>query len=78
MIIKTEINSLYDFEAWCGAKYTKEKILRADLGDEFIRLIEDIYPDGMEDVELNDLLWHDSAYCFELVGLNENGDVPEE
>ena len=78
MIIKTEIYSLEKFEAWSGAVYTKEKIIDAGKGELFMQIVEDIFPDGATDTQLNDLLWHDSTYCFELVGLDENGDVPEE
>ena len=39
--------SLCDFNAWSGAKETKQAILNAHKVDEFDRLIEELYPDGL-------------------------------
>ena len=60
-----------DFEAWSGAKDTKEIILEAGKVDEFDALIEELYSDGIEETALNDLLWFDSEWIFETLGINE-------
>ena len=78
MEIKTELTDLYDFEAWSGATSTKDAIIAAGKGEEFISALEDAYPDGMTDTELNDLLWFEPEYCYELAGLDENGEEPSE
>ena len=70
MIIKTEKN-LRNFEAWSGAIETKNLILDAGLEEEFEGLIEELYPDGLSDTELNDILWFDSDWILENLGIKE-------
>ena len=70
MIIKTEKN-LRDFEAWAGAIETKNLILDAGLEGEFENLIEEIYPDGLTDTQLNDILWFDGGWILETLGIEE-------
>ena len=70
MIIKTETN-LRNFEAWSGAIETKKIILDAGLEEEFEGLIEDLYPEGLTDTELNDILWFDSDWILESLGVKE-------
>lgn len=76
MIIKTEIYDLDDFKAWSYATETKGRIVSAGLGEEFINALGEINPDGISDVELNEMLWFDEEYCYALVGLNSHGVVP--
>ena len=70
MIIKTEKN-LRNFEAWSGAIETKNLILDAGLEEEFEGLIEELYPNGLSDTELNDILWFDSDWILENLGIKE-------
>ena len=70
MIIKTETN-LRGFEAWSGAIDTKNLILDAGLEAEFEMLIDELYPDGLSDIDLNDILWFDSDWILENLGIKE-------
>ena len=70
MTIKTEKN-LRNFEAWSGAIETKNLILDAGLEEEFEGLIEELYPDGLSDTELNDILWFDADWILENLGIKE-------
>ena len=70
MIIKTETN-LRNFETWSGATETKNLILDAGLEEEFEGLIEELYPEGLTDTELNDILWFDSDWKLESLGVKE-------
>ena len=70
MLIKTETN-LRNFEAWSGAIETKKIILDAGLEEEFEMLIDELYPEGLTDTELNDLLWFDSDWILENLGIKE-------
>jgi hypothetical protein len=63
--------SIENFEAWSGGKDTKETILEAGKADEFDALIEEIYPDGIEETALNDLLWFESEWIFESLGITD-------
>lgn len=60
---------MIDFEAWSGAIYTHETILKADTIGELADLINAIFPDGAEDVKINDFLWFDNDYIFEHLGI---------
>ena len=78
MKIYTELSDLSEFEPWSGAVDTYNKIIEADKGEEFISELDGIYEDGMTETQLNDLLWFESEWCFELVGLNSYGVEPIE
>jgi len=62
---------LVDFNAWSGAIDTKNAILSNSKGEEFDGLIEELYPDGVTDTELNDLLWFESEWIYESLGINQ-------
>lgn len=62
---------LENFQAWSGAVETKRTILENNKGDEFDSLMEDLYPEGLSETALNDILWHDSEWCFEMLGISE-------
>ena len=70
MIIKTETN-LRNFETWSGATETKKIILDLGLEEEFEGLIEELYPNGLSDTELNDILWFDADWILENLGIKE-------
>lgn len=77
MIIKTDIDNLQDFEAWSGAEDTKNEICNAGKGEQFMTELQQVYPDGMDASELNDLLWFDSDWCLHLVGLETDQEKKE-
>jgi hypothetical protein len=62
---------LADFDAWQGAKDTKETILNEHKGEEFDSLIEELYPDGLSETQLNDILWFESDWLYENLGISE-------
>ena len=70
MTIKTETN-LRNFEAWSGAIDTKNLTLDAGLEEEFEMLIDELYPEGLSDIDLNDILWFDSDWILETLGIKE-------
>ena len=48
--------SIAQFQPWGGAISTYNLIVEADKEDAFESLMEDLYPDGLTDTQLNDLL----------------------
>lgn len=70
--------SLEDFRAWSGAVDTLDKLKEHNKCDIVENILEDEYPDGLTDTELNDILRFDSDTVFEWAGLDENGDEPED
>ena len=77
MKIFTE-QSIAQFEAWCGAKNTKETIIANDKEDEFDQLIEELYPDGIDETQLNDILWFKSEWVYEMLAISEEEEEEEE
>ena len=70
MKIITETN-LRDFNAWGGAINTKNIILDAGLEEEFAEIIDELYPEGLTDTQLNDLLWFDSDWVLKILEIEE-------
>ena len=64
-----ETTSLQNFNAWSGAVDTQDRIISEGKADEFDNLIEELYPDGLSETALNDLLWFDEDWIFEQLGI---------
>jgi hypothetical protein len=77
MKIISEI-SIVNFDAWSGAIDTQKKIVAENKVDDFDSYIEELYPEGLTDTELNDILWFDSENVFEYLGISEDEEEPEE
>ena len=73
MKVYEELN-LKDFQAWSGATETKNIIIQAGREEEFEELIEELYPNGLSATELNDLLWFDSEYILNCLGIEHSED----
>ena len=69
--------SLENFEAWSGAVDTLDRVREAGKCDELESILEDLYPDGMSETELNDLLWFDPETVFEWLGIEEEEEEEE-
>ena len=72
MKVINENLSIADFEAWSGAKDTVQTIIDNNKENDFDSLIDELYPDGLTDTQLNDLLWHDSDWCLEQLGIDND------
>lgn len=57
------------FQPWAGAIDTYETIIENNCLSAFEAMIEELYPDGIEDITLNDLLWFESEFIFENLGI---------
>ena len=60
------------YHPWSGAVDTWNTIEENGLLEELDNLLEDLYPDGLSETELNDLLWFDSDWIFEQLGISED------
>ena len=65
--------TLTNFEFWSGAKCRAEKLTYSEL-EQITEILEELYPDGIDDTVLNDLLRFESDFCLSLVGLSDNDD----
>ena len=77
MTITYELD-LNSFQAWSGAKDTLERIQREGKCAELENVLEELYPHGMTETELNDLLWFDSESVYEWLGIRSESQIKEE
>ena len=77
MTITYELD-LNNFKAWSGAVDTLERIQREGKCAELENILEELYPDGMTETELNDLLWFDSESVYEWLGIRSEGQIEKE
>ena len=61
--------SIRNFDAWSGAKETQELILEHGKEKYFDYLMEELYPDGLSETQLNDILWHDSEWVLDSLNI---------
>jgi hypothetical protein len=66
-----ENTTLVDFDAWSGAIDTKDRIINEGKAEDFDNLIEELYPDGLSETALNDLLWFEDEWIFESLGIED-------
>ena len=66
-----------NFTPWSGAVDTWNALDEHDKIDTLESILEDIYPDGMSETDLNDLLWFEPEAVYEWVGLTYDEDTEE-
>ena len=67
MKIYTEVSSEYDFEFWSGAKDTIAYLTHEEI-EQIFEMLEDAYPEGMGETELNDYFWFEDDDIAEQLG----------
>ena len=77
MYIMKELD-LNTFEAWSGAVNTLDRIRANDLCEQLEAQLEELYPDGITETELNDLLWFDDDMVYEMLGLKTAEELSNE
>ena len=74
----TKTMDIYDFEPWSGAVDTYERIEREGKLDELDDILDEVYPDGIDETELNDLLWFEPETVYEWLGMRTESEIREE
>ena len=77
MTITYELD-LNSFQAWSGAKDTLDRIQREGKCAELENILEELYPDGMTETQLNDSLWFDSESVYEWLGIRSEEQIEKE
>ena len=67
MKIYKEVTSWNDFDFWSGAKDTV-KFLNDSEVETIFSMLEDCYPDGMSETQLNDFFWFEDDTIAEWIG----------
>lgn len=62
--------SITDFEFWAGAKNTVKHLTENELNT-IEGILEEIYPDGMDETALNDLFWFEGDLIAEWLGYKD-------
>lgn len=57
------------FQPWAGAIDTYETIIENNCLSAFEAMIEELYPNEIEETALNDLLWFESDWIYESLGI---------
>lgn len=69
------IVGINDFQPWSGAVETYNRIVDAVGIDRVESVLEEMFPDGARDVDINDLFWHeDDDYLNELFGVEDEDE----
>lgn len=76
--MKLFTEDLSDFKPWEGANSTMRRIEEEGKEDELEQFIEETYPEGISFSSLNDLLWFESEFVFEMLGIEEEEEEEEE
>ena len=64
----------YDFDtlynnSWGQAVSVLNEIDKADKSEDLMDFLEDLYPDGVDGVELNDLISYDWEWLYKNIGM---------
>lgn len=70
--------SLADFRPWSEAERTYDRIYNAGLLDHLEACLEAIYPDGIDETELNDLFSFEPEYLLGLCGIRTESEIQNE
>ena len=66
--------SLNDFEFWSGARDTVKYLTRDEI-DQIEQALEELYPDGMDETEVNDFFWFEDDTIAEWLGYDSFEDI---
>lgn len=66
--------SLSNFEFWSGAIANAEEFTLEEL-DRIGDMLEAENPDGMDETEINDLMWFEPEYLANLIGLEWDSET---
>ena len=67
--------NLKDFIAWSGGNDTLKRVMEAGLVEELESIIIDLHPEGIYETELNDLLWFESDWLYETLGMESEEEL---
>ena len=68
--------SLASFNFWSGAKDNALELSSHQL-DEVEEILEDLYPDGIDETQLNNFFWFDFNTVKEWLGIEEEEEEDE-
>jgi hypothetical protein len=76
MKITTETN-LNNFEFWASAEHNAS-LLTSDQLDTIESTLDELYPEGISDTDLNDLFWHEFDTVLDWIGTDYETLIEEQ
>lgn len=76
--MKIYSEDIENYKPWSGAVGFYEEIVDAGKLNQLEFILEDIYPEGMSETELNDLLWFEEDIVRDWLGMTEEEEEEEE
>jgi hypothetical protein len=67
---------LTEFEFWAGAKDTVKHLTEEEL-DQIEEILEEIYPEGLSETDINDLFWFEDELIAEWLGYENFDEIME-
>ena len=71
-MLKIYKETVSEFTPWQGAVSTYDTIVEENKLDDLDFLLEELYPEGISEGQLNDILWFESDWLFENLGIKED------
>ena len=65
---------LTEFEFWAGGKDTVEELTDSEL-EQIEQILEEIYPEGMSEFEVNDIFWFERDLIAEWLGYEDFDEI---
>lgn len=69
---------LHTFEAWSGGVDTLDRVIDEGKVAELEAALEELYPEGMDETQLNDILWFEEEWVYEVCGIRSESVIREE
>ena len=73
----TTVQSIANFNFWSGAKANAAELTFSQM-NEVESILEDLYPDGISETQLNDIFWFDFETVKEWLGITDEEDDDDE
>lgn len=74
MKVIKEINYAWDFTFWSGAKDTVKYLLDHEVNIIF-DMLEELYPEGMTETEVNDFFWFETDTIADWLGYDSFEEI---
>lgn len=68
---------LYNFQFWGGAKENANLLTLQEL-EQIEFELSNIYPEGLEDTQINDIFWFDFDFIAQLLGYEDEEEFRKE
>lgn len=77
-----KVTNIVDFDllyenAWGQAVDVLKEIDKEGKGEDLMDFLEDLYPDGVDGIDLNDLISYDWEWLYKMIGMSSKDEDEE-